>query len=111
MLLPGEPIFELSPGWPFVMMAAIGFGLCWWARVHLGDMWAGTVVLKPNHRLITSGPYAIFKHPIYVGLLLAMCALSLVTGTIWTTLGFPILVLALTLKAKLEDQFLQGLKT
>src|SRR5512138_1366563 len=41
-----------------------------WARLHLGRNWSGTVTLKEDHELITSGLYSVVRHPIYTGLLL-----------------------------------------
>lgn len=41
-----------------------------WARVTLGRNWSANIVLKEDHKLITSGPYAYVRHPIYSGLLL-----------------------------------------
>ena len=46
-----------------------GFLFAWWARLHLGRLWSGTVTRKADHRIVDTGPYAIVRHPIYTGLL------------------------------------------
>ncbi|HZZ50615.1 MAG TPA: isoprenylcysteine carboxylmethyltransferase family protein [Pseudonocardia sp.] len=51
-----------------------------WARVELGTMWTGTVVVKQGHRLVTSGPYRITRHPIYTGMLGMLCGTVLIEG-------------------------------
>src|SRR5580704_2769248 len=58
-----------------VMVAGLAFAV--WARVHLGTNWSGTVTLKEGHELIRSGPYALVRHPIYTGLLLAFAGTAL----------------------------------
>ena len=57
--------------WLGLLMVVAGLAFAVWARVHLGRNWSGTVTVKENHELIRSGPYAIVRHPIYTGLLLA----------------------------------------
>ena len=42
-----------------------------WARLALGAMWSAAPTVKEEHRLRTSGPYRITRHPIYTGLISA----------------------------------------
>jgi protein-S-isoprenylcysteine O-methyltransferase Ste14 len=70
--------------WPFWMGAAItvsGLLFAVWAREHLGRNWSSQVSIKQDHELITTGPYAVVRHPIYTGILagflgvaIALCA-------------------------------------
>jgi protein-S-isoprenylcysteine O-methyltransferase Ste14 len=39
-----------------------------WARLAIGDMWAGRPLVQDQHDLRTSGPYRIVRHPIYTGI-------------------------------------------
>ncbi len=60
--------------WPFWVGAALcaaGLLFTVWARLHLGRNWSATVTIKRDHELVTSGPYALVRHPIYTGILLA----------------------------------------
>ncbi len=43
-----------------------------WARLTLGSNWSGRATVKADHELVTDGPYAVARHPIYTGLLLAV---------------------------------------
>jgi protein-S-isoprenylcysteine O-methyltransferase Ste14 len=51
-----------------------------WARFTLGSNWSGAVTVKADHELMTRGPYAIVRHPIYSGLLLTMLGTAVVVG-------------------------------
>jgi len=37
--------------------------------------------IRKNHKLITSGPYAIVRHPSYVGVILVASGLMLIHGS------------------------------
>jgi protein-S-isoprenylcysteine O-methyltransferase Ste14 len=87
-----------------VVMAGLGFAV--WARVHLGRNWSGTVTVKENHELVRSGPYAIVRHPIYAGLLLAMLGTAIAVGEWRGLLSFCFLSAAFLLKLRREERFM-----
>jgi protein-S-isoprenylcysteine O-methyltransferase Ste14 len=93
--------------WISVALIALGFAFAWWARVHLGPLWSGTVTKKPDHRVVDSGPYAIVRHPIYTGLLLAVIATAAAKGTILALAGAVVITVGLWMKAKLEEGWLR----
>jgi protein-S-isoprenylcysteine O-methyltransferase Ste14 len=39
--------------------------------------------LREGHELVTSGPYAYVRHPIYSGLMLAMIGSAFTAGLLW----------------------------
>ncbi|MGB7047597.1 MAG: methyltransferase, partial [Candidatus Cybelea sp.] len=55
-----------------VALCALGIGLAIYARFYLGSNWGLPMTRRANPELVTSGPYALVRHPIYSGLLLAM---------------------------------------
>jgi protein-S-isoprenylcysteine O-methyltransferase Ste14 len=59
-------------GWIGVALCLLGFGLAINARRHLGRNWGLPMSRKDQPELVTSGPYALIRHPIYTGLSLAM---------------------------------------
>lgn len=59
-----------------------GLALAIWARVHLGRNWGMPMTERLEPELITSGPYARIRHPIYTGLLLALFGTALATNLI-----------------------------
>ena len=63
-------------------MCATGAGLAIWSRRVLDTNWNAAVTLTENHALVTAGPFGIVRHPIYLGLLLAMIGTALVIGEV-----------------------------
>ncbi|HEX8068445.1 MAG TPA: isoprenylcysteine carboxylmethyltransferase family protein [Pyrinomonadaceae bacterium] len=59
-----------------VLTAAGSVWLTAWALRTLGREWSLTARLVEGHRLVTTGPYALVRHPIYTG----MAGLLLATG-------------------------------
>ena len=51
------------------ILVAGGLAFSAWARLVIGGNWSGGIVLKEDHELVQSGPYAIVRHPIYTGLI------------------------------------------
>lgn len=94
-------------GWAMVALTAAGFAFAWWARIHLGKLWAGGVVLREDHRVVDSGPYALVRHPIYSGLFAAVIAMAVIRATPAAIAGAALFVLGFTLKARLEERFLE----
>jgi len=103
-----HPLYRLDEGvaWLLVATAGAGFAVCWWARIHLGQMWSSNIVLKENHRIVDSGPYGLVRHPIYSGLLLAAWATAALHSEGVGFLGAGLLTLAFYLKASSEERLL-----
>lgn len=59
----------LLPFWVGAAVTLAGLLFAVWARAHLGRNWSRSVTIKQDHEMITSGPYAVVRHPIYTGIL------------------------------------------
>ena len=77
-----------------------------WARQYLGSNWSGTVSIKKDHQLITNGPYALVRHPIYTGVLLALVGSGMAIGEWRAVLGLALASLALWRKLRLEERLM-----
>lgn len=95
-------------GWIQAALIASGFAFCWWARVHLGALWSGSVTRKADHRIIQSGPYALVRHPIYTGLLLALIAQTGFRTSFAAVLGLALVGWSFWWKARIEERFLRA---
>jgi protein-S-isoprenylcysteine O-methyltransferase Ste14 len=77
-------------GWAGVVLCVLGFGLAMVARWYLGRNWGMPMSRKEQPELVTSGPYAYIRHPIYSGLILAMFGSAMGVTIIWALVLVPI---------------------
>jgi protein-S-isoprenylcysteine O-methyltransferase Ste14 len=94
--------------WICVALEAAGFAFCWWARVHLGRLWSSNVTRKQDHHVVDTGPYALVRHPIYTGILLAVLAVVVAKGTVIGIFGAALITAGLVMKARLEEAWLHS---
>ena len=66
-----------------VAICALGIGIAIWGRTYLGRNWGPPMSLREGHELVTTGPYAFVRHPIYTGILLAILGTMLVEWFPW----------------------------
>jgi protein-S-isoprenylcysteine O-methyltransferase Ste14 len=86
-------------------LAGVGFAI--WARLVLGTNWSGIVATtKQGHELIQTGPYAIVRHPIYAGMVLAAAGTALTMGTLASYAGFAALLVALMIRVSIEEKLM-----
>ena len=103
-------IFTPPPalGWTAAVVTAIGIGLAIWARVFIGRNWSPRPAVKEHHELVTTGPYAYVRHPIYSGILLA----ALGTALAGTGFGIGVFVFGSIIflsRIRTEEKIMLGL--
>lgn len=77
--------------WPGLALAVAGLILTSAAKLHLRTGFSYSLGVKQDHPLITTGPYARIRHPIYTGILTAMAGAALVfqSGAVLALLAAP----------------------
>jgi protein-S-isoprenylcysteine O-methyltransferase Ste14 len=88
-----------------VILCAAGIAFAIWARRHLGRNWGMPMTLQEGHELVTTGPYARVRHPIYTGILLAMLGSALAVGAMGF-LSFMIFCAYFIYSAKTEEKLM-----
>ena len=96
-----------AEAWICVGLIVLGFAFSAWARIRLGPLWSGTITKKADHRIIDTGPYAIVRHPIYTGILLAVYATAAAKGTVLGLIGTLLITIGIWMKARLEESWLR----
>jgi protein-S-isoprenylcysteine O-methyltransferase Ste14 len=83
-----------------------GILFAWWARIHIGRLWSGSITRKEGHHVVDTGPYALVRHPIYTGLIFALLATAAAQATANALAGAALLSFGFWLKARAEEHFL-----
>ncbi len=87
-----------------ILLAATALAL--WARFTLGTMWSAAPAVKQEHKLRTTGPYAITRHPIYTGILGMMLGSLLLAGGGRWILPFPVFLVLTEIKIPFEEKLM-----
>jgi protein-S-isoprenylcysteine O-methyltransferase Ste14 len=97
--------------WPFWLGAAVtvsGLLFAVWAREHLGRNWSHSVSIKQGHELITTGPYALVRHPIYTGILVGFVGLAIAISQVRGFVVVVLILLGFWEKLSLEEQWMRS---
>ncbi|MFY4776041.1 isoprenylcysteine carboxyl methyltransferase family protein [Metabacillus sp. RGM 3146] len=83
---------DLSPVWylilPFILMAQL---LRYWALASLGTCWNTKILMLPNLKVVTKGPYKYIRHPNYLVVAMEFVLLPLLFQAYFTAILFSIL--------------------
>jgi protein-S-isoprenylcysteine O-methyltransferase Ste14 len=64
-------------------LTVVGIGFAIWARYYLGRNWGMPMSVREHPELVTTGPYAYVRHPIYTGVILATLGSTLTANLLW----------------------------
>jgi len=89
-----------------IVLTYAGIAFAVWARFYLGGNWSARVTLKQDHTLIQSGPYALVRHPIYMGMVLAALGTAIGIGRLRCFVGVALAFVSWLVKSKTEEALL-----
>ncbi|MBF5043061.1 isoprenylcysteine carboxylmethyltransferase family protein [Aggregicoccus sp. 17bor-14] len=79
------------------------------AVAHLGKQWSLQARMLEGHELVTTGPYALVRHPIYTALLALLGATALAQGApLALLLGLALYAAGTALRVRTEEQLLEA---
>ena len=84
-------------------ITVLGIGFAIWARSHLGRNWGQPMTLRQGHELVTTGPYALVRHPIYTGMIFAFFGTAL-AANVFLLIPFAVLSGFFILSAMMEEK-------
>ncbi len=88
------------------LIIILGFILKFLAYRTLGSNWSAKVNIYSDHKLINTGPYKIFRHPVYISYLLTFAGYGILSGNMLFIL-FAFVYHALnSMRAKQEEKML-----
>lgn len=99
MLSAGSVLY--FPGMLFTLWGRLALGKNYFVSTGFGAQ------LFEDHQLITAGPYAVVRHPMYTGLIVAAIGALLIYFT-WTTFYFALFAPLTMVRARREEQALEA---
>jgi len=92
--------------WMGVALGVVSLAVYVWARETLGKQWSSELQMRDQHHLITVGPYARMRHPIYLALLGFLTGIALIAAN-WLFVALLVFSLVdLTLRIPREEQMM-----
>jgi protein-S-isoprenylcysteine O-methyltransferase Ste14 len=100
--------FPLPPWlrWAGFAVGVISVIFWTWVQQVLDVQWSAQLQLSKNHHLITSGPYARIRHPLYAGLFGWSVALTLLTANWIFTVICALVFLGLLWRIPREEKMM-----
>lgn len=104
----GARFVPLGPAAAYTGLAltVVGLGFALWARFAIGRNWGSLITVQEGHKVIRSGPYAVVRHPIYSGFMLATFGTAIVFGNVGGLVATALVVLSWGYKSRLEERFM-----
>ena len=82
-------------------------GLFGWATQTMGRNWAVVAQTRVDHELVTTGPFAFVRNPIYAALALFMVGLAVSSGhEAMLAIGLPIYFIGTMVRIRIEERLL-----
>ena len=86
--------------------------LRYWAISSLGVYWNTRILVVPNSKLVTSGPYKYLRHPNYVAVIAEIAVIPLIFSCYITAAVFSVLnLILLRRRIRIEEEALQKAST
>lgn len=100
---------QTAAGWILLAMllAALSLALLAAALRHLGQQWRIHAVAAADHKLVTTGPYRLVRHPVLASLLILLVSNAIVISRwIAGVIAFAIYIAGTEIRVRAEDGLL-----
>jgi len=92
-----------------LLLVAITCGLFAASKRALGRNWSLVARMRADHELVTWGPFAYVRHPIYSALFVWLIAMAVAFGHYWgLILGVPVYWIGTILRIREEERLLRA---
>ena len=90
------------------LLMAATVGLFVWASRTMGRNWSIVARTRGDHALVTAGPFAWIRHPIYTAMFLMMIALAIGLGHVARLfIAVPLYALGTAIRVRIEERLLR----
>lgn len=104
ILEPIEALDQASAHIAGVVLSVAGIALTFYAQLAMGASWRIGVDPAERTKLVTRGPFALVRNPIYSALLPTALGLALLVPSVLAIAGFAALVIALELQVRIVEE-------
>lgn len=87
------------------LLVALGF-VCFYLVVRVNSFAASTIRVEPGQQVVSTGPYAWVRHPMYSGAFVLLIGTPLALGSWWGLLIVPLFALVLAFRILNEEDVL-----
>ncbi len=84
----------------------VGLTIALVAQFTLRRFYSGTLVIREDHQLITHGIYRFARHPIYLGVLIAIMGLPVLATSLYGFLVLSLLIPIFLIRIRMEEELL-----
>src|SRR6202042_3464309 len=95
---------------PAMVLAGDGLVVLGWIVIFFvfreNTFTSSTIELAPDQKVISTGPYALIRHPMYSGGLLMLAGVPLALGSWWGLAAVVVMVLVIIWRLLDEEKFL-----
>jgi protein-S-isoprenylcysteine O-methyltransferase Ste14 len=88
------------------ILLGVGLGIYGVARFTLRRFFSEALKIKPDHKLITAGPYRFIRHPIYLGEIFYFLSIPIIFGSLYGFVIMLFLIPLLLYRIRIEEKLL-----
>jgi protein-S-isoprenylcysteine O-methyltransferase Ste14 len=92
--------------WSGTILAFIGVIFWIWSQAVLDKYWSPQLQIQKEHKIITTGPYRVIRHPIYTAMFIWVIGLSLFTANMIFALLAVLTISFLILRVPKEEKMM-----
>jgi len=92
--------------WAGFILGLASLGLWTWTQVALGKEWSPQLQLRQEHHLVTTGPYARVRHPLYTAMFGYGAGMALVTANLVFIILAAMMVAGAVARIPREEQMM-----
>lgn len=82
--------FPRAVAWFPLSAEIVAQALRYWAVATLGERWNTRIIVIPETKPVTGGPYRFMRHPNYLAVVIEIAAVPMIGGAVFTAIAFSL---------------------